>query len=675
MAESPRNRISGFDQRYVILLAVALAVAVVVITGYSIRTSREDSLALLEDQGRAFTESLALASKNALTAESFYDELVRQRYSDLVRTLQERKIEDLTEQDWVGFALGHDLLGAYLYDSTGEMQIGVAARGPLEAPPDFVATEVKSLFQNPEANYVLLLDESTAPGRMIHYYLELTSRMRHVVVLAVDALYYGQALEQTGIGHLVQEMGGEPGIEYIIYQTDEGIVFASRRPGELLAIESDPFLTAALDSDSIVSRQYLFQGREVLELVRPFTTERFQFGLFRVGLSLEGFYAVSRGFDRQMIILSGALLVLLLVGMLYLSSRRKRLEISRRLHDIKSMTDHIFDRMRIGVAAVDTAGIIRLANREFESTFGISNATSRRLSAMIPGQQGLIDAFAAGSQATNEAEIEVAVRGQHKILMIAMSKIEGADGESPAIVLVVYDLTRFREYQRRALRKERLSELGDLAAGVAHEIRNPLNTISIAAQRLSGEFAPTKNDTQYQAITDQIRTETKRLNQIITRFLALARDEQRNFKSVALDSLLSEAVQFLRVEGEKIGLSVEIESEPDLKVKADPDRLKQVFINLFNNTKEALGGEPGQFKIEASRQGDDIIVVVTDSGPGIPPELHDRVFAPYYTTKDAGTGLGLATVQRIITEIGGEIELEGETPAGARFRLTLPESQ
>lgn len=551
------NRPERFDQRFLIILAVVLAVAIFLITWVSIRQSRLDSFNLLAEQGEAFTESLAQASENAITSETFYDHLVRARYADLIVTLMDMNMEKLTEQDWASFAMTHDLMGVYVFDTVAGLVAGVTIRGGRYGLPDYVEAEVDSLWRDPESRFVLLLDEGEVPGEMVHYYLELTSRLDQVVVLVTDALFYTEAISETGISHLAQAMAREAGVEYIVYQTTEGIVFSSRRADELLPIESDSFLTEALDADSIVERVHEYQGRSILELVRPFSTARYPFGLFRVGLSLDRYYAVSRGFDQQMIILSGVLLLLLMVALAYLRSRRKRYEL-------------------------------------------------------------------------------------------------------------------MREYQEQARRRERLSEMGDLAAGVAHEIRNPLNTISIAAQRLDREFSPETNRDQYKSFTTQIRTETKRLNKIIARFLALAHEDKRQHKVVPLDRLLNEVGALLQVEGDRLGLTVGVEVEPGLTLEADPDRLKELFLNLFNNSKEALADNPGKFEIIARRQGNQILITVTDDGPGIPPELRDKVFAPYYTSKEAGTGLGLPTVQRIVSDLGGEVRLDSTYSDGAQFVILIP---
>ena len=548
----------GYDQRYLTVLTVILAVGVFFLTWYTIRESRADSFGLLVEQGRAFTESLAEASQNAITSESFYDHLARQRYSDLVSTLMDMDIAKLRRQDWSSFALTHDLRGVYLYAPDSGIVAGATVRGARIKPPEHVQNEVDSLFADPEMRFVLLLDQGDTPDEMVHYYLELTGQLDRVVVLSCDAVAFSQALRETGISRLARRMAREPGVEYVVFQTASGVVFSSRQADSLSAFATDSFLTGALGADSVVQRIYDYNGTKVLELVRPFAASEYQPGLFRVGLSLDRFYSVSRGFDQQLIILSGVLVVLLLIAVAYFRGRRKRLDL-------------------------------------------------------------------------------------------------------------------IADFERQAQRRERLSEMGNLAAGVAHEIRNPLNTISIAAQRLAREFEPNSNRAQFDAFTSQIRTETGRLNDIITRFLALARDDRRQRTIVSLDQLLGEVGELLKIEGDPLGIAVSVSACPSIRFEADPDRFKELFQNLFRNAREALDGRPGKFSIGAERTGDKIRITVTDDGPGIPLEIRDKIFAPYYTSKDGGTGLGLATAQRIVADFGGDISLDAEYTSGARFVIVFPE--
>jgi len=255
--------------------------------------------------------------------------------------------------------------------------------------------------------------------------------------------------------------------------------------------------------------------------------------------------------------------------------------------------------------------------------------------------------------------------------MVAVSEYLPGREVDAGQVVVVYDITRLKEFERKSARRERLSEMGNLAAGVAHEIRNPLNTISIAAQRLAAEFEPPDKREEFIAFTGQIRAETKRLNQIITRFLDLTRVKTATPKPVRIDAIVSETVDFFKLEADTLAIDLTADTEADLEVRADPDAIKQVLTNLFTNAREALDGQPGRIQITVSKSGRGVKIVFEDSGPGIPPELREKVLTPYFTTKDSGTGLGLPTVDRIVTDLGGEVRIEASDLGGAKFVILL----
>ena len=660
------------DQRFTAAIVIVLALAVFIITWVGIRQSRSDSFELLVLQGGSFTEVLAQAAENAIVSETFYDYLVHQRFAEIVVDLTEPDLQSLTDQQLAQIAQAHNLYGVFIFSADSSLAAGSIVGGPKVALPDFVYEEVRQLIADPEENYILLLEEGDRPGEAIHYYLEITNTLDRVVLIMADALYYLDALEQTQIGYLAQKMAREQGVVYIMYQSTEGIVFSSRTTGQLLAIESDPFLTEALEADSIMHRLYEFQDNNVLELVRPFSTTKYPFGLLRVGLSLEGFYAVSKGFDRQMIAIAGALFVLAVVALLYLNSRQKRKEIARQYTRIKSVTDKIFDEMRTGVAAVDSAGTITLANDAFAGIFGVESCVGRRWDEAIGMADLAFQQMAAAREASTETELTLDIRGAAKTLLVATSRLHDEVDKVGGIIVVVYDITRLKEFERKSARRERLSEMGNLAAGVAHEIRNPLNTISIAAQRLSSEFAMGKDSDEYLSITNQIKSETKRLNEIISKFLTLAREEKKRFSTIDLSDFITRTVEFFKPEADKLKLDLSVKIEPGLQVEADPDSLKQVFINLFNNSKEALGGQAGEVSIVAQARGDTIEIAFSDSGHGVKKELREKIFTPYFTTKEAGTGLGLATVHKIISDLGGDIRVEDSDLGSAGFVITIP---
>ena len=669
----PRTAVPWLERPVLVTVVALLALLVFVFAWIGMQVSRKDSLKLLVMQGTTFTEALARASTNAIASESFYDYLVHRRFNEIVAILNDIPLDKNADKSLQQIVQRHDLKAVFICDLEGLTISSANIEGEQGFLPDFVIEEVRDLASDAESFYVLLFHQGEEVGQVDHYYLRLTNTLDRVFVIVADALYYAEGLRQTQIGYLVQNMAREAGVEYIFYQDTDGIIFSSRSTGQLLAIESDPFLTTALESDTIVHRLYQFQGREVLELVRPFATDEYPFGLFRIGLSLEGFHVVSRGFDRLMAILAVAMFGLLLFGLLYFNSRQKRRQISRQYSEIKSSTDVIFDQMHTGVASINLSGTISIANRAFEQILGLNEVLGHKWNEVVLTQGLSLRQLVEWKDKSEDHEIKAIIDNVEKTLLVAVSEFSMVGLNSSGLVVVIYDITQLKEYEEASARRQRLSEMGNLAAGVAHEIRNPLNTISIAAQRLAMEFTPENNKDEYQAFTGEIRKEAKRLNSIMTRFLALARADKGQIPRVMLNDFFTEFGQFLRLEAENLGIDVKIDIQSDIAFDADPDSLRELFTNLFNNSKEALTGRShGQIQIIACKQDNFVEIRFSDNGVGIEPALREKVFTPYFTTKEAGTGLGLPTAHRIVSDLGGTITVKESESGGTEFVIRIP---
>lgn len=233
--------------------------------------------------------------------------------------------------------------------------------------------------------------------------------------------------------------------------------------------------------------------------------------------------------------------------------------------------------------------------------------------------------------------------------------------------------------ERRALetamvREQRLSAMGNLAAGAAHEIRNPLNAISVGLQRLRLEFAPAaaQDREEYEGFTRLMQAEVARLNTIVDRFLALARPLRLSLSQESLAGLLSEVLALLGSQASAQGVEVRTAlGAPDVRVRMDRQQLTQAFMNVLLNALQAMPGG-GRLEVRVAATAARVEVRVADTGPGIPPEHADRIFEPYFTTKEGGTGLGLALSRKIVQEHGGDIRLEPNPAGGASFVLVLP---
>jgi signal transduction histidine kinase len=231
------------------------------------------------------------------------------------------------------------------------------------------------------------------------------------------------------------------------------------------------------------------------------------------------------------------------------------------------------------------------------------------------------------------------------------------------------------EMERQLEKAERLSALGHLAAGVAHEIRNPLNAISMASQRLKREFMPADEDKikEFQTLAGVIRDEIRRLDGIIEEFLTFSKSRRLELHDYPVSELLQKIVNLIREEAASKRITVEIRynGTPAI-IPMDVDKLEQAIINFVKNAMESISGE-GSVVISIDSSGKDrVSIKITDNGCGMSSEEVERIFNPEYTTKEKGLGLGLPLAHEIIRVHGGEIRVLSQPGSGTTFEILLP---
>lgn len=234
--------------------------------------------------------------------------------------------------------------------------------------------------------------------------------------------------------------------------------------------------------------------------------------------------------------------------------------------------------------------------------------------------------------------------------------------------------TPAREERLAKIRMQRLAQLGTLLAGFAHEVRNPLSTIGLNLQLVLEEFREpeTPRDKRTQKRLSTVQAEVLRLQKILEEFLGFARAPEPKLAPVDLNARVQAVVDFHEPELRDLGISLRFYPGVDVgMVPADWDHLQAAIVNLLRNAKDATPAG-GEILVTTSRDDGYVTIRVIDTGAGMAPEVQARVFEPYFSTKRAGTGLGLPTVRRVVEEHGGMLTLQSEVGKGTQFSLRLP---
>jgi signal transduction histidine kinase len=239
---------------------------------------------------------------------------------------------------------------------------------------------------------------------------------------------------------------------------------------------------------------------------------------------------------------------------------------------------------------------------------------------------------------------------------------------------MVNQLKRNRELEEKLREVEHVATIGRLASGIAHEIRNPLNFINLSIDHVRDRFHPDNGDRRerFEEMLDSMKSEIARLNRLVTDFLSFGRPTKLSPQAVDLKTLVQETANPLWPQAEAQGVIVSVEGDDDLpKIQADPALLKICLSNLIINALQAMPGG-GRLAIRLSHDGAHIGIEVSDTGGGIASEDLDKIFEPYYSTKEAGIGLGLALTKKLVQEHGGTITVASQPDQGSIFTITLP---
>ncbi len=261
---------------------------------------------------------------------------------------------------------------------------------------------------------------------------------------------------------------------------------------------------------------------------------------------------------------------------------------------------------------------------------------------------------------------------ESRIVEVSLSTIRDAGEAVESRSAVLRDVTEARRLEQEAQRNSKLTAMGELASGVAHEIRNPLNAIAMIAQRFSKEFTPRSGVKEFRTLTSVMQDETRRVNAIIRQFLAFARPPRIRRRESAIPDLINAVASFFASQALEKRVVFTASAEGTKSISLDPEQMKQALLNLLQNALDATP-KGGWIVLKATPEPGGVRIVVEDNGIGMSAAAVEKIFDLYHTTKPQGVGLGLSITHQIVAQHGGKIEVASAEGKGTAFTVHIPE--
>ncbi|MCG8549362.1 MAG: ATP-binding protein [Desulfobacterales bacterium] len=384
------------------------------------------------------------------------------------------------------------------------------------------------------------------------------------------------------------------------------------------------------------------------------------------GMSMVGVQAAqAQGFKN--IVIKGLLFfVFCCSGIIALFALQAYRAAQSSLEQVMAFSDNVVQNMPSGLITLDKKFNVTSANRAAEKILGeIPEKAFPQMAAMAA------EISASGGVASGEVTLNQKEKGDLRLDM-TVSVIPADEGQYQGFVLLFRDLTQIRDLKKQVDTNRRLAAIGKLAAGVAHEIRNPLSSIKGFATHFSRQYENKPGDVEIAKIMIQ---EVERMDRSITQLLEFAKPMAVQIKQTRIKPLIQHSLKLISHDlgKKKIHVQTDIRTGKEI-IHTDPERISQVLLNLYMNALNAMETN-GVLEVGVTDVNDDIEIRVADNGCGIPAKDLEKIFDPYFTSRPKGTGLGLSIVHRIIENLKGEIRVESRLAEGTVFYITLPDDE
>jgi signal transduction histidine kinase len=386
--------------------------------------------------------------------------------------------------------------------------------------------------------------------------------------------------------------------------------------------------------------------------------------------------ALRQDIGTRIIVRSTASAVLLLCTLATLWLQQRQLAIRRALDEVKLFAHDILASLGAGVITTNEASIVTSINSAAIKLLGIDfdcigQPIARISSAAVPLVE-LSRAVTERKVAVSDRELTLDRAGRVRRLVASAVDLKDTRGATIGCVIHLRDVTERMLMTEQMWRMEQFASLSTLASGLLHEIKNPITALSIHVQLLEERLRTSSADARVSEVIDVLKSEVRRLDLTLEGFRNFASLQRLHLKKVDVQRVLEDVVRLIRPQAAQQGVRLEhaVAQGPLPPVALDTEKIEQAMLNLVLNALDAMP-KGGELYLGATQKDGQIEVVVRDTGPGIPPEIQDHIFHPYFSTKDHGTGIGLTLAEKLVRQHQGRLAFR-TGPAGTTFSIALP---
>ncbi|MBI9071599.1 MAG: ATP-binding protein [Melioribacteraceae bacterium] len=633
--------------------------------------SKNEISDLLETHAKAFLSTLKSASNNARLSDEMIEKSIEKRLLNNANFIKNLYNDGKIDNGLLNkIADENNLFRINIYDKNGKRLFSNDAPGKQRGrgsgnPPRLY---MQDIFNGKKKSVVIGL-RSSGWNRNYRFVVAVAANDNSAISLNLEASELQQFKKNIGIEALFSEVVKSPAIEYIVLQNDENRITVGSLANYIKNDSANTVSDEIKQIDSFSSQFIETDSLDIYEASSSFFHQNDFEGIIKIGLNAETYNNVLNNIILRSVI-SGLFLIIFGSVLLSLVFSRQNYKILEKQYDsIETFSNSIIQSVNNAIIVYKKNGQISLLNESAKKLFQLPE---------IP-DANLTDIF---NNDTNEKlknenfDLEyfnIDINNQNLFLLISKNSFTD-ENDQQNYILVIKDFTKQKQLEDQINKKEKLVAMGELASGVAHEVRNPLNAIGTIVQQLKKDFIPENNKEEFSQLTDVVYKEVKRINETVQNFLHFAKPLAIFPSKVDLNDIIDQMkMQFSTIFADA-KIDFKVHNELDETVFIDKNQIKQVLINLIQNSVDALS-EVGKITLDILNADKNFIIKFSDDGTGIAEEKLNHIFNLYYTTKAKGSGIGLSIVQKIIHEHGGQITVESSTDIGTTFFIRLPKEK